>query len=147
MTTKAQEKKALEQIMKIVAELGENSYVGTAIDGMLEDAEDNIECDAAFSYKGRYETAERDLAKMSKMLDEHEDTIRFLKAENDKFCELNRIYGELENECNEFQSKTDKAMIELGDKVLEMGKQLECKDLEIMKLKAKLYDLIMKDAE
>ncbi len=49
MTTKEQERKALAQIQKIVAGLGENSYVGTALDGALELAEQNIDCDAAFS--------------------------------------------------------------------------------------------------
>lgn len=49
MTTKEQERKALAQIKKIVDGLGENSYVGTALDGALDLAEENIDCDAAFS--------------------------------------------------------------------------------------------------
>lgn len=36
MTTKEQERKALEKIRKIVEELGENSYVGTAFEGCFE---------------------------------------------------------------------------------------------------------------
>ena len=39
MTTKEQERKALEQIKKILAGLGEHSYIATAMDGMIEDAE------------------------------------------------------------------------------------------------------------
>ena len=42
MTTKDQERKAVEKIRKIVEELGENSYVGFAMEGVLELAEDNI---------------------------------------------------------------------------------------------------------
>lgn len=49
MTTKEQERKALERIRKIIADLGEDSYIGTALDGALELAEENIDCDAAFS--------------------------------------------------------------------------------------------------
>ncbi len=49
MTTKEQERKALAQIKKIVDGLGEDSYVGTALDGALDLAEENIDCDAAFS--------------------------------------------------------------------------------------------------
>ena len=49
MTTKEQERKALEQIKKIVAGLGEDSYIGIAFAGCFEDAENNIEYDAAFS--------------------------------------------------------------------------------------------------
>lgn len=42
MTTKEQERQAIEKIRKIVKELGENSYVGFAMEGVLELAEDNI---------------------------------------------------------------------------------------------------------
>ena len=61
MTTKEQERKALEQIRKIVEGLGEQSYIGTALDGALQDAEDNIDDDAAYSMKSRWETAESQL--------------------------------------------------------------------------------------
>ncbi len=49
MATKEQERKSLEKIKTIVKELGEDSYVGTALDGALSLAEENIDCDAAFS--------------------------------------------------------------------------------------------------
>lgn len=42
MTTKEQERQAIEKIRKIVEGLGENSYVGFAMEGVLELAEDNI---------------------------------------------------------------------------------------------------------
>lgn len=58
MTTKEQERKALEQIRKIVNGLGEQSYIGTALEGCLGDAEQNIEYDAAFSMLSRWEDAE-----------------------------------------------------------------------------------------
>ncbi|WP_320973319.1 hypothetical protein [Enterocloster bolteae] len=62
MTTKEQERKALEKIRKIVEELGENSYIGTAFEGCFRDAEDNIEDDAAYSMKSRFEYSEKKLA-------------------------------------------------------------------------------------
>ena len=49
--TKDQERKALEQIRKIVEGLGEDSYIGTAFEGCFEIAEDNIENDFANSMK------------------------------------------------------------------------------------------------
>ena len=58
VATKEQERKALEKIRKIVAELGEDSYLATAFEGCFDDAEANINEDAAYSYKGRYESAE-----------------------------------------------------------------------------------------
>ena len=51
MTTKEQERQAIEKIRKIVKELGENSYVGFAMEGVLELAEDNIREDTAYSMK------------------------------------------------------------------------------------------------
>ena len=57
MTTKEQERKALEQIRKIVEGLGTDSYIATAFDGCFEIAEENIENDFALSMKGRWEKA------------------------------------------------------------------------------------------
>lgn len=56
MTTKDQERQAIEKIRKIVEGLGENSYVGFAMEGVLELAEDNIPKKAQ-QKKGRYYTA------------------------------------------------------------------------------------------
>ena len=56
--TKDQERETLVKIKEMVAELGPDSYLKTAFDGVFEDAEQNIELDAAFSMKGRAETAE-----------------------------------------------------------------------------------------
>lgn len=57
MTTKDQERQAIEKIRKIVEGLGENSYVGFAMDGVLELAEDNIREDTAYSMKESEEIA------------------------------------------------------------------------------------------
>lgn len=56
--TKEQERKAVEKIRKIISELGEDSYVGIALEGCLEDAESNIENDFGDSMKRRLEYAE-----------------------------------------------------------------------------------------
>lgn len=77
MTTKEQERKALEKIQKIVADLGEDSYVGTALDGALNLAEENIDCDAAFS--ARYYIDE--LHRTESKLKEAEEQIFALEKE------------------------------------------------------------------
>ena len=59
--TKEQERKALEKIKKIVNELGEGSYIGTAFEGCFEIAEENIEYDFCCSMKQRAESAEKKL--------------------------------------------------------------------------------------
>lgn len=66
--SKDQERAALEQIRAIVATLGPNSYVATALDGCLEVAEENIAYDFADSYKGRFEVAQADLEDAKKAL-------------------------------------------------------------------------------
>ena len=64
--TKAQEREALEKIKAIVATLGPRSYVGTALDGCLEDAEVNIENDFGDSMKARWQEAEKRVAQAVK---------------------------------------------------------------------------------
>lgn len=59
VATKEQERKALEKIEKIIADLGENSYVGTAFEGCLQDAGENIENDFALSMNGRCQYVEQ----------------------------------------------------------------------------------------
>lgn len=58
--TKQQERDTLEAIKRMVEELGPQSYLATAFDGCFRDAEDNIDDDAAYSMKSRYEKAEQD---------------------------------------------------------------------------------------
>lgn len=62
--TKAQEREALEKIKAMIEELGPQSYLKTAFEGVFEDAEENIEFDAAFSMKQRYESSEEKLREM-----------------------------------------------------------------------------------
>lgn len=76
-TTKEQEIKALEKIKKIVADLGEDSYIGMAFDGCFEVAEENIENDFACSIKQRAEHAEMEAGKYKKM---YEDTAADFEA-------------------------------------------------------------------
>ena len=100
MTTKEQERKALEQIRKIINGLGENSYIGTAFEGCLEDAEVNIENDFAFSWKDRAETAGRRIdeltaenAKLQSLLDTYR---KELTSASDMIGSYKRQIAELE---------------------------------------------------
>lgn len=98
MTTKEQERKALEQIRKIVDSLGEDSYIATAFEGCFEIAADNIENDFACSMQQRVESAEKardaymkkcgELCKeidgMKKQLQDKDDSIAGIVAEMKK---------------------------------------------------------------
>lgn len=68
--SKRQEREALEEIKAIVDSLGEESYLKTAFAGCFEDAENNIDDDAAYSMKDRWESAEQKLAAAKEALDE-----------------------------------------------------------------------------
>ena len=81
MATKEQELKALEKIKKIVEELGEDSYIGLALDGCFEIAEDNINNDFACSMKQRWQSAEKETEKFSLKLKERDNQIEQLKKE------------------------------------------------------------------
>lgn len=93
VATKEQERKAIQKIRKIVEELGENSYVGFAMEGVLELAEDNIREDTAYSMKKNAEIAwERaDKAeKENKYLEkEVEDLKKTVKKRRTTISELN----------------------------------------------------------
>lgn len=54
--TKEQERKALEEIRWIVKGLGEDSYLGKALDGCFDAAEFNLENDCFDSIVEQYET-------------------------------------------------------------------------------------------
>ncbi len=100
MVTKEQERKALEQITNIIAALGSDSYIGTALEGCLEIAADNIENDFACSMKDRYETELNRAESLQK-----EANRLFLENQNIK-KELERITEKLEKEL-EWKDYTD----------------------------------------
>lgn len=79
MTTKEQERQAIEKIRKIVEGLGADSYVGTAMAGVLEVAEQNIEFDAAFSLKVQAELAEKEAAQMKETVEQQEKELKELR--------------------------------------------------------------------
>ncbi len=83
MTTKQQERDALKKIRKIVADLGEDSYIGTAFKGVFDNADRNIEWDAAFSLADELAIAKEEL-KAAKLAAENaaELTAKIKQLEN-----------------------------------------------------------------
>lgn len=103
IATKEQELKAVEKIRKIVESLGTDSYVGTAMEGVLEIAEENIQNDFACSMKNRAELAERELkdtsSRLSGKINELQNTIEHLQIEKKGLQAVNtRLLKELEEE-------------------------------------------------
>ena len=88
MTTKQQERDALAKIRKIVTDLGEDSYIGTAFKGCSENAETNIEWDAAFSLADELAAAKEEI-----------EALKLKVAETAALAEkIQRLESELERE-------------------------------------------------
>jgi len=83
MATKAEERKALEQIRKIVDKLGEESYIGKAFEGCFFVAEDNINNDFWDSLQDRISAREAELAKLRETTKLKEEKIRRITEESE----------------------------------------------------------------
>lgn len=148
--TKEDERKALEQIKKIVEGLGEESYIGTAFKGVFELAEQNIEFDAAFSakfYIEKYcEDSERELkAEYERKLEESNRELERTKESlrnansfaNDQLRHNNALLDKLQD-MSKLSAQNYTASAETAQKLAK------ARD-EIIRLKAKLYDLTVKE--
>lgn len=151
MTTKEQERKALEQIKKIVAGLGENSYIGTALEGCLEIASENIENDWACSMKQRAESAEKKAEERTATI-EHLQCVRkhLEKQVSDLEGTVEANHRDVQNawgEVRELKAKLEAAegkATAAAKATLETKITIERQADEIVHLKAKLYDLLTK---
>ena len=142
MATKAEERKALIEIEKIVLGLGVGSYVATAFEGCWEIAKSNIENDFACSMRQRVEYEQEQVK-------EAKETLKYRDAElADKEKEIRDLRKTVEtltanrDDLLERLKKTE----ETGMQIIEERSALQAKCSEqvdeILHLKAKLYDLI-----
>lgn len=154
MTSKEQERKALEKIMNIIAGLGEDSYIGKAFEGCFEIASENIENDFFCSMKERADVAEKKIGEYKKIRDqlveEKENSMNEIKKANVMIANLNKELSRAKKETSVVKND----YINLGDGYKETVAELQSKnnDLEntiaeqqrtIIELKAKLYDMMM----
>lgn len=144
MATKEQEREALKKIMKIVEGLGEDSYIGTAFEGCFEIAKENIENDFACSMKQRLETSEKENAGLIKSIAEYQNKVKSLDMKAKNLEEATLAYSkEAEKMVEKINSLKDSATKYWNDLQAAEAK-LDEKEDEIIKLKAKLYDLMTK---
>lgn len=105
--TKAEERKVLAQIRKLVESTGENSYIAMAFEGVLEDAEENIENDFGCSWKQRAESAEKKITEYKKVRDElveeREELQKTIEAKNEQIDSLVEQLQALRAERNDAQ--------------------------------------------
>lgn len=126
MATKEQEKDAVEKIRRIVEELGAYSYVGTAMTGVLEVAEQNIEYDAAFSlkmqeilakeetekYRQEAEGLRRQLEEAEKKIEEFQERTRQAECLAAKRYMSPQVHEKLNRMLEEFRKEAEKEMME-----------------------------------
>ena len=81
--TKEQERETLEKIKAMVAELGPQSYLKTAFEGVYEVAEMNIDEDAAYSFPGRVSLLEEQLKEMGSKYNAARSDVEVLNSQLD----------------------------------------------------------------
>lgn len=146
--TKNEEYEALAKIREILEDFSpEDTYIGKAFEGCVEQAEENIRNDWMLSWKHRYEAKANSVegllnanAELKRTLNQRDDTIARLNAMN-------------EDAGREMSSMTDERI-----KLRREGSELRCKLAEttktsdglkqtILELKAKLYDMMTAGGE
>lgn len=142
MTTKDQERKALAQIRKIVEGLGEESYIGIAFEGCFEIAEENIENDFACSMKQRAEKAEKDKEYFHGIANTEAAEIARLEKRAE---EAERLFNEKTGEASKYYASWQEAVAVANESLqadAAQGEKMRAMEDEIMRLKAKLYDMM-----
>ncbi len=140
MATKTEERKALEQIRKIVEGLGKESYLGKAFEGVFEIAESNIDNDfmnspkqAMANLRENLHTANAKIADLERDLDE-------AKVEAKAWMER---FNEREYRINDLNNELAESVKAVGHHIHECNEQehrANTLEQEVLKLKAKLYD-------
>ena len=143
MSTKEQERKALKQILNIVDGLGDDSYIAIALDGCLQDAEENIENDWACSMKGRVESLEKEKEKLEGHVAELTEKLNAEMAEHSKTKEALKEQKISTDAEHKFLLVERGKRSEQGDKIRSLEAGVHDRDMTIMELKAKLYDLLV----
>lgn len=147
MSTKQQELESLKKIREIVVELGPDSYIATAFEGCFEVAKSNIENDFADSMKARWQDADR-------KLNEANGTIEDLRA---KLAESEKDYEAAHATAHQIAEEKDAEIASIKNELINASKmaayikeyqrRIEKAEGEIIFLKAKLYDYLIKQKQ
>lgn len=145
MTTKEQERKALEQIIDIIAGLGAGSYIGYAIDkNVIDRAKENIENDFGIMTGEVIEHAEEATRKAEQKAAEAKQE---KKAAEERAEAAEREAAEYKR-CYEAEAEAGKNAVNqwirdfntATERANEAENRAEAAEAEVIALKAKLYD-------
>lgn len=136
--SKEEERKALDKISKIIEDLGVGSYLSYAFDGCIELAHQNIREDAAYSFSDQIEDLTRQLTDTESKLGMALNREKMLVEDASRY----------EKACTAWESKyynmCDEA-VKGADANQKAQERIEELELEVCKLKAKLYDFMVKE--
>jgi hypothetical protein len=159
MKTKEDELKILTKIEKLIQEAGgDDSYIGAAFAGACDDARENIKWDMACSYMDRYECKVAEAEKMERVLGDlvDEKDAEILKLQNELKSTRERLDVTRENlhiaqdNAKRLTGERDSALGELSEaKAGEEWEKVRADqaELQLLKLKAKLYDKMIEEGE
>lgn len=149
--TKDQEREALEKIKAILDTLGPDSYVGTAFEGCIEDAEENIENDFACSMKQKVEAVVVENTRLKEKVKELEDKLAESEKDyeaaheaahlvaDEKDAEIQRLKTQVQ-ELSEKLASAEEALEDANEEAGSAEARSGEAQAEIVRLKAKLYD-------
>ena len=143
MATKAEELKALEQIKKIVEKVGgAESYIGQAFSGCFEIAQDNIENDFWNSMKDQRDIESKRCFEAEKKISEKDEAINRLQRDFEIVCDREKKAWERNAELLKEVKEGSNTAIENWNKFREQEDKVEALQMEIIKLKARLFDMM-----
>lgn len=134
--TKAEEREALRKIQAILKDFSpEDTYIGKAFEGCVEQAEENLSSDWMLSWKGRYLDEQLKNCRLSGKV---EMLTKTLNLKDDAIARLKDAKNQLSRELEEVKATYAKRefMLEGAKETADGLKQT------ILELKAKLYDMM-----
>ena len=142
-TKEDRERKALEEIVCILDALGDDSHLGAAFEGCLEDAKIGIETGVVCSMKQRLKHEQQRRVAAER---EAQDLVRKLKAsvqaeETDLETECGKLRDRIAELVEDRQSRGD-SYTELRRELRETRYRTEAAEADVILLKAKLYDYL-----
>lgn len=155
--TNAQEREALAKIREILECFNpEDTYIGKAFEGCVEQAEENLRNDWMLSFRSRYEGRDRDVARLKEKLTEAStklseseearvDLTEALNQKDDAIARLEDAKDQLSEEINRLIRTLDHknaAYTDLEGRLEEAQIQIGTLRQTILELKAKLYDMM-----
>lgn len=149
--TKQQERDALEKIRKIVEQLGPDSYLATAFEGCFDLAAENIENDWACSMADRVRRAEKRAAELEDKLAESEKDYEAAHAAAhevaaQKDAEIEALKAKMK-QIQETARWNGQRCDEEANAASEAQRRAETAEAEVIRLKAKLYDIMVGGAQ